>query len=275
MKKFVIIIILISNIFSIKAQTSFNGEVLLSSLSKNTTIEINGERRVIENTFVCDKSAKIEIITGELSILGTNGVEVSISSGKSFFVKKSRGGGNDSKFDRVSKYLSSPSTYLPNLYNSNRSYFGDQDGELIVFPMESKVLDVKNIRFYFSKRLEPDVLFKVFLSKSDSVVWQTKDPSNEVNKQIMPLHSGNKYCWKIYDGSNSLKGKIELIDKGEIKLPVLDSLSSKTDYLNCFITLMENECRFEAINVLLEAKDKYPNSVILGNLLSKISHIIE
>ncbi|NJO88041.1 MAG: hypothetical protein HC831_03055 [Chloroflexia bacterium] len=258
MKKFVIIVVIVSQYFNICAQTSFNGEVLLSSLSKNTTIKINGEHKVIESTYLCDKSAEIEILSGRLFVLGTNGEEISIEAGKSFSVKKDRSSGKDVTFDRVLNYLNSPSTYLPNLYNSNRNYFGDENSELFVFPLESKVTDVKNIRLHFSKKLEPDVLFKVFLSKNDSLVWQTKDPSNKVNNQIIPLKSGNTYCWKIYNGSNSLKGKIELISKDAVKLPKLDSLSSKIDYLNCFVILMENECRFEAIDVLLKAKKSIP-----------------
>ncbi len=274
MKKFIIIIVIFGYIFNVDAQT-FKGEVLLSSINEATTIKINGERKIIDNTLLYDKSAEIEVLTGKLNILGTNGEEVCISAGKSFFVKKTRTSDKDATFDKVYNYLNSPSTYLPNLYNSNRNYFGDENGELVIFPMESKVLDVKNIRLYFSKKLEPDVLFKVFLSKNDSLVWQTKDPYNKVNTQILPLQDGNKYCWRIYNGSNSLKGKIELLEKDEIKLPKLDSLSSKTDYLDCFVKLMENECRFEAIDILLKAKEKFPDCTIFRNLYGKILQIIE
>jgi len=268
MKKFVIIIALISFVFNSKAQKSFKDEVLLFPQNQNTTIKINGERKLLEETLLFNKSAEIEILTGKLSIITTDGKEISFDAGKSFHVRNAKTIRRKAPLGKVSKYLNVPSTYLPNLYSNNRS-------EFMVFPINSKVLDKSNVVFYFSEELPSDAVFKIFIHNTDSLVWQSKKLPNKLIGRDIPLKKGMKYCWKIYNGSNSSKGKIEFVDKKSNYHLKLGDTSSKLDYLNSFIFLIENEYRFDAVAVLLAARDRYPNSKLFSSLFDKVSHIVD
>ena len=130
MKKLVIILVLINVVFNCLAQKSYKDEVYLLPLNDNTTIAINGEKRTLGTMFFCNQTAKIEILTGKISIMTTGGEEVSVNAGTSFHVKYSQSSKKSIPLGKVSKYLNSPSTYLPNLYSDNRSEFK-------VFPLES------------------------------------------------------------------------------------------------------------------------------------------
>jgi hypothetical protein len=165
--------------------------------------------------------------------------------------------------NKVSKFLDNPSVYLPNLSSSERNKY-------LIFPTQSKVFDRANIRFYYSEEFSSNATFKLYFKDTDSLIWETNDLQNIKELQKISLALGQTYCWKIYNGSNSLKGTFELMnqkDRNKLKLP---QFQIKKDYLTAFFVLLENECQFDAIAILLESVKKYPESKIFESLLNKI-----
>jgi len=263
MKKFVTILLVFGFSVAILAQTDCKQPVLLLPLTKNAKIKLNNENIILAEGYTCNKQATIEVISGRISLLNDQGDEVIYETGGKILVSKSNGAKEALPLNKISRYLEQPSVYLPNLYSSSRSDYA-------VFPLESAVIDKSSIRFYFANEVDPNVTFKIYDDDTNSVVWQTKHFVSEFNPLLVPLDKGKSYTWKIYSGSNSVKGKILLLtDKESHGLKTL-LLNEPKDYIAAYIKLLENKCIFDAVEILLEGIHKHPESGVLSILLSKL-----
>ena len=82
---------------------------------------------------------------------------------------------------------------------------------------------------------------------------------------------GKEYYWKIYNESNSAKGTFQLLSKTQIeKMELPEKMKGKEEYLISLFTLLEHHCFFDAIALLHEASEKFPESELLKILGSKI-----
>ena len=266
MKKFVIIGVIILSYLSIYAQQTFNYPILLLPLAEHTVIKINGVERELESLLICINNDQIEIRKGKLSLLDTDGNEIILKEGEIIEIDESSNQEDSNMkiitMSKISKFMNKPSSYLPNLYNNERN-------EFVIFPLKSKVYNKANIKFYLSQDFIPEMKLNIYLKDSDSLIWCKDGTAKEFNFQNAPLEPGKSYTWRLYNGSNSIKGNFELLTEDQIQKMSMDSIKNKMDYLSLFFIFLENECKFDALTILDTAINQYPQSELFKKLLSK------
>lgn len=267
MKKLVILIAIFLINLSGRAQINRQLSVLIFPLTEHTIIKVNGKETKPDSVLIFSNNNRIEIIKGKLCLIDALGDEIIFKERMIINIKDHLKKEAEIKkafnFNKISKFMNKPSVYLPNLYNNDRS-------EFVIFPVKSSVYDKSNIKFYFSQDFVPEMKFKLCLKDSDSLVFETDDFSKEFNLQNVILDTGKSYIWKLYNGSNSIKGYITMLDEEQIQKITKNSLNCKSDYLDMFLNFLENECKFDAMAILFAALKKYPESELMKNLYHKI-----
>ncbi len=91
-------------------------------------------------------------------------------------------------------------------YNTDRNV-------IVVFPLHSNVINEANIKFYLLQEPVPDIRFNLFVKRSDSLILSADEPLKEFYLYNVPLKEGKTYEWRLYNGSNSIKGEFTLLNK--------------------------------------------------------------
>lgn len=266
MSKSILFILIIVPWISVKSQNVINCPVLLVPVVENAVIEINGVEKELDSLFVCVDNCEVEIKKGKVNLLDIYGREINLKEGNTFILNLSlRQQETKSQIytlHRLSNFLNNPSFYLPNLYNNDRNLF-------VIFPLRSNVIKKANIKFYLLQEFVPGMEFNIYVKNSDSLIFSTDEPLKEFDLYNVPLKEGKTYEWRLYNGSNSIKGEFKLLNKEQSQKIIVNSLKTEIDYLIQFISYMENKCKFDAVAVLIEGIRKYPDNSILKSLLDK------
>ena len=211
-------------------------------------------------------SKQIEIQKGKLNLVDSYGNELILEAGEKIKIKEpinqDEVNSQTVSLNKISKFINSPSIYLPNLYNNERNNF-------TIFPLESKVNHKANIKFYISPAITSEIKLNIYLQDSDSIIWQKKGYVNDFCFHDAPLEFGKSYSWRLYSGSNSIKGNFELLSEEQIQRDDTDKIKTKIEYLTQFFNFLENECKFEALKTLIIANNQYPQSELFKDLLHK------
>lgn len=256
MKKLLTIItIFVFTVYSF-SQESFKEQIILLPENEEATITLNGVRTKITSALICKKTAEIEFIQGNITALSDEGNEFSFKPGDKCKIIRKRASG--STLGKISKYMESPSSYLPNLYSSKRDDF-------YFFPVKSNLIDIKNIQFYYKEHQLCEPAFKMYQANNDSLIWQTSSLKN-IKTEGIDLKQGENYYWKLYNGSNSIKGQLSYLSNSFSKKLSKKQLKSKKEYLEKYFLLLEKECYFDAVVLLNEALAKYPESSIFRKI---------
>ncbi|NOQ26714.1 MAG: hypothetical protein GQ564_15245 [Bacteroidales bacterium] len=266
MKKSIILCTIILAFFTIKSQNTFICPLLLLPLEEHTVIKINETESELDSILIYHRTEQIEIRKGKLNLVDSYGNEIILEAGEKIKIKESI---NQNEvisqaisLNRISKFINSPSIYLPNLYNNERNNF-------TIFPLESKVNNKANIKFYISPAIVSEMKLNIYLQDSDSIIWQKKGYANDFSFHDAPFESGKSYSWRLYSGSNSIKGNFELLSEDQIQRDDIDKILTKIEYLSRFFNFLENECKFEALKTLIIARNQYPQSEIFKKLINK------
>ncbi len=262
MKKIIIFTVISIFSLSIFAQSS-KYYVLLIPLSDFVTVKINGSEIDLKNTKKINNIIEIEVLNGRVNVVDIQGNGTVYTEGNVIKVKdhirKQGGHKRKIKAEQLSDFLIEPSIYLPNLCSPDRSFF-------VIFPKESNVCDKSNIKFYYPEDYIKNMVFKLYKKNSETPICQTNTPDKNEWLKNVTLNPGETYIWKLYNGSNSVKGKFTMLNKEQIQKIQKSPAESKVDYINNFISLLENECRFEARALLLKAQKQFPENELFKSM---------
>ncbi len=265
MKKLILLCFVIQFYVLVQSQNIYYNPVIIYSLSENTIVRVNGEKVRLDSMLVCSYNEQIEIIKGTVGLY--NGDELKLNEGKVIKIvlkQKQREYNQKVKdIDKISRFINEPSVYLPNLYSAKRSYF-------TVFPLNTKVLNPANIKIYFQKNPAPNMSFKLYSKKSDSLIWETNNLTERFDLSEVELVEGASYYWRIYNGIEGTKGEFELLSKERKHELLINKPGAISDYLEVFFLFLENDCKFDAIAILSKAIDKFPDCKIFKNIANRI-----
>jgi len=264
----IIITILFFNV--IHAQKTYYNPVIAYSSAENTVVKKNGKKIKLDTLVVCHYNESLEVIKGSVRLFSGDDKELELTAGKRIIVKKDNRQITNSKsgvINKISRFINEPSVYLPNLYSAERNH-------LSIFPLESNVYNPSNIKFYFPKKQNSDVKFKLYYNK-DSLVWQTTKFINNEIPQNLKLNPGTNYFWRLYIGDIGTRGEFTILSNEQIKTIKITQPKSKADYFNSYFIFLENDCKFDAIAILSEAIRKYPKCMIFKSIVNKISMDLE
>lgn len=256
MKKLLIILAIFVITISSYSQKSFKEQIILLPENNEATISMDGIQKKITSAYICKRTSEIEFIHGKITALSDEGDEFSFKPGDKCKIIRKRASGTT--LSKMSKYMDSPSSYLPNLYSSERDDF-------YFFPVSSNLIDVKNFHFQYKKHHLCEPIFKLFSEDNDSIIWQTTS-LEDIKIEEINIEKGKNYYWKLYNGSNSVKGQISYLSNSSAKKISKRQLKSKKEYLDKYFLLLENKCYFDAVVILNDALIKYPKSKILKKM---------
>ncbi|NJO90423.1 MAG: hypothetical protein HC831_16815 [Chloroflexia bacterium] len=130
--------------------------------------------------------------------------------------------------------------------------------------------NASSIKIYVPEKLRDRMNFKLYEKSSDSLIWETLNFSERPDLSEVNLTEGASYYWRLYSGVDLMKGEFELLSKEKIQNLEINKLLSISDYLGTFFKFLENDCKFDAMAILSEAIDKYPECMIFRNIANKI-----
>ncbi len=239
---------------------------MLFPTEKPVVIELKGVQKELKLAWTCNEVTDIKIITGKICLVTIKGEEVILDAGAKIKVTKVDPRDNSLPLNKISKYLNEPSVYFPVLYSDKRT-------DAVIFPVQSKITKLENLRFYYNDKDKiENAAFKIYLKETKEVVWESSDFINEFAGEKIKLENGKEYCWRIYNESNSAKGTFQLLDETQLKnLKFPGKIKNKREnYINCFFSLMENHCFFDAAAILQQASENFPESELFKSLKQEI-----
>lgn len=252
-------------------QTSFSAMIL----------SIDGEGVVIRNSREQPLQVPQRFLPGD---------ELSIRRGKALIMLFS---GEEIPLSAVSYYTipgdrDASSSEIAALANSNRADEGilAQSGTAYrirgfgatfnVFPRNTKLLDPENarLRINYSKAGQLDLELTVRDSDSQKVIYEQAHISDTIlSLSMVPFEEGHAYYWTI---GNTPLGKPELgtivvPSKDQSDLPeVLPSPVTNFEYMDAISAYYNDKFYFDALELIMEAREKYPDVEIYELMLQNI-----
>ncbi|MBN1951552.1 MAG: hypothetical protein JW801_10130 [Bacteroidales bacterium] len=148
-----------------------------------------------------------------------------------------------------------------------------------VFPRNSKLMDIENavLRVDYAKSGQLDLGLSIRDANTQKVIFTKENVSDtSISLSEVPFEAGHSYYWTITNtpvGGPSL-GTIIIPEEESKVLPELTGTpKSNFDYLEAISAFYSEKYYFEALNLILEAKAKYPGveiyDLMLGNILAE------
>ncbi|MBI9067430.1 MAG: DUF928 domain-containing protein [Salinivirgaceae bacterium] len=235
------------------------------SYVKNKT----GETKLEIPYFFQDKDV-IEVRTGKVEILNSNGSELTLNKGDAYHIEI----GKDAALLNVEEFytnLSKEKYFTQSQSNSALTVRG-QKTNIVLFPISSKLAN-KNQAFITCHLKTTEIVvieLEVLNMQNDEIVYSSKNiTSTEIALNEMPLLPGQDYVWTLKaDGKETDQiGLITYLDTEKQKALLQFNLKQKVDYLKAYQYYAEKELWFAAKRTIQMAAQAYPETDLFEYLL--------
>lgn len=251
MKK-LILYLLLSSPFLIFSQKS-DSVAFLSNLKGTAVCIRKGSEEKLKIPFYFIKGDQVKVLNGNAVVVLFTEEEVKLSKGESYtFI-------NSQNLKPGTKEL----LIYNNTKQSNNSYKmrAIGDSKKLVFPSQSKLIEhsnaiirlnvnAKNSSPYFFTLKDKETNVKVFeLLNSDSA---------RIDLRAAKLLEGHKYTWKIKFKENDSFGEFVFLTDIQAQQIQTFDLNNRASYIKAFNNYCNEECYFEAFQIIEKAITKYP-----------------
>jgi len=264
-----LLFILLFNIVIFGQTNKMKVAVLVAVTGDSYVKNKTGETK-LEIPYFFQNNDVIEVKTGKIEILNTNGSEVILNQGDVYSIEIRK----DAVLLNIEEFytnLSKEKYFTQSQSNSALTVRG-QKTNMILFPISSKLAN-KNQAFITCNLKTAEIVsieIEVLDMQNDELVYSNKNiTSPEIALKDIPLLQGKDYVWTIKADGKEIDqiGLITYLNIEKQEELLQFSLKKKIDYLKAYQYYAENELWFAAKQTLQIAAQTYPKTDLFEYLL--------
>jgi hypothetical protein len=237
--------------FQLNAQKADSIGYLSNLMGKGLCIRA-GNQTNLKIPFFFLKGDIVKITSGKAVLVLYTEDEVKLGTGESYTFS----------FDNDLKSKNKDLVIYKNTKQSNCSFKmrGIGDPKIIIFPKKSRIIDPSKAIIQIISKKKDKYFFKLTDAKNIQAIFQLFDVDNKYIKLgEAQLVKGSSYTWKIKFAENEAIGEIEVLSDEKVKQFPVFEFSNRSSFVNAFNFYCNEECYFDAYQVIDNAIKAYPD----------------